>query len=50
MINVLEYIHGKCIVYRDVKPDNFLVGLGNDSSKLFLIDYRLSNKYKNPRT
>jgi serine/threonine protein kinase len=49
MINTLEYIHSKCIVYRDVKPDNFMLGLDIDSSKLFLVDYRLSNKYKNPR-
>ena len=50
MINIIEYIHSKCIVYRDIKPNNFLLGLGSESSKIFLIDYRLVNKYKNPRT
>jgi len=50
MINIIEYIHSKCIVYRDLKPDNFLLGLGTDTNKVYLIDYRLVNKYKNPRT
>ena len=44
MINIIEYIHSKCIVYRDLKPDNFLLGLGTDTNKVYLIDYRLVNK------
>ncbi|XP_055844626.1 casein kinase I [Episyrphus balteatus] len=50
MIGRLEFIHLKCFIHRDIKPDNFLMGIGRHCNKLFLIDFGLAKKYRDPRT
>lgn len=50
MIGRLEFIHMKCFIHRDIKPDNFLMGIGRHCNKLFLIDFGLAKKYKDPRS
>eukprot|EP00029_Vermamoeba_vermiformis_P007085 TRINITY_DN2960_c0_g1_i1.p1 TRINITY_DN2960_c0_g1~~TRINITY_DN2960_c0_g1_i1.p1 ORF type:complete len:466 (-),score=129.44 TRINITY_DN2960_c0_g1_i1:585-1982(-) len=46
MINRLEFVHKKRIVHRDVKPGNFVMGLGRNEGKVFIIDFGLSNYYQ----
>ncbi|ODM94610.1 Casein kinase I isoform alpha [Orchesella cincta] len=43
MILRLEYIHSKNFIHRDIKPDNFLMGV-------YVIDFGLSKKYRDSRT
>lgn len=50
MISLMEYIHNKNYIFRDVKPDNFMMGVNKQSNKLFLIDYGLMKNYRDPRT
>lgn len=45
MIERIEYIHNKTFIHRDIKPDNFVVGYGKKSSKIYMIDFGLAKKY-----
>ncbi|CEG38623.1 ck1 ck1 ck1-d protein kinase [Plasmopara halstedii] len=46
----LEYCHAKNFIHRDVKPDNFLIGLGKRAQIVHIIDFGLAKKYRDPRT
>jgi len=50
MITRLQYIHEKHILHRDIKPDNFIMGLDKNSWKVYIIDFGLSHKYRSSRT
>ena len=41
----LEFIHSKGIVYRDVKPNNFVMGTGNKENTIFVVDYGLAKMF-----
>jgi len=45
MISLIEFIHGKKYLHRDVKPDNFMMGLSASADKVYLIDLGLAKKY-----
>ena len=50
MILRLEYVHSKNLIHRDIKPDNFTVGLNKEANVVFLIDYGLCKPYRNMMT
>ena len=66
MISRIEYVHTCHLVHRDIKPgcyspclqvrihhalsDNFLMGVKATGNTVYIIDFGLSKKYRDPRT
>lgn len=49
-ISRLQYIHEKGIIHKDVKPDNFVVGLNEKANTIYIIDFGLSKRYIDLKT
>lgn len=50
LIERVEYIHSKSFMHRDMKPDNFLMGLGQKANQVYVIDFGLAKKFQDPVT
>lgn len=50
MLLRLEYIHNKFYIHRDVKPDNFGIGLGKGANVIYVFDFGLSKRYRHSIT
>eukprot|EP00271_Cylindrocystis_brebissonii_P018500 TRINITY_DN526_c0_g1_i1.p1 TRINITY_DN526_c0_g1~~TRINITY_DN526_c0_g1_i1.p1 ORF type:complete len:424 (-),score=54.77 TRINITY_DN526_c0_g1_i1:2361-3632(-) len=50
LINRVEYVHSKSFLHRDIKPDNFLMGLARRANQVYVIDFGLAKKYRDPTT
>ena len=49
ILDRIEWVHTNNIVYRDIKPENFLFGK-NDNNILYLIDFGLCRKFRSEKT
>jgi len=50
ILNRIENLHKYHYIHRDIKPENFAIGTGNKSNIIYLIDFGLSKRYKNPKS
>ena len=46
LIDRICTLHTKGYLHRDLKPENILIGLEENASTLYLIDYGLAKKWK----
>ena len=49
-ITRVQTIHEKNLIYRDIKPDNFVMGIGKRGNQVNIIDFGLAKKYRDPKT
>ncbi|KAF8721714.1 hypothetical protein HU200_022887 [Digitaria exilis] len=50
MITRIEFMHSKGYLHRDIKPDNFLMGLGRKANQVYVIDFGLAKRYRDSTT
>jgi serine/threonine protein kinase len=47
-IESLKHFHRSYFIHRDIKAENFMIGCGDRTNVIYLIDYGLAKNYKNP--
>lgn len=50
MLLRVQFLHEHGYVHRDIKPDNFLIGLDQMANVIYLIDFGLCKQYRNQIT
>lgn len=50
MLACMEFVHKKHFVHRDIKPDNFMVGVNSHQNQVYVIDFGLSKRFEDPNT
>lgn len=46
----LQYIHSCNYVHRDLKPSNIVMGVGKNANLVYIIDFGLSKRFRDPKT
>ena len=50
IIKIIQHMHEMNFIHRDIKPDNFVVGLNEKSKIIHVIDLGLAKKFIKTKT
>ncbi|KAF8326267.1 kinase-like domain-containing protein [Amanita rubescens] len=50
MIRRIEYVHSQDFLHRDIKPDNFVMGIGKRGNVVNIIDFGLAKRFCDPQS
>ena len=50
LLERVQHMHERNYIHRDIKPDNIMMGLGQESNTVHLIDFGLTRLVINPKT
>lgn len=50
MLERIDTLHSRHLIHRDIKPANFVVGVVDNISTVFCVDFGLSKRYRHPKT
>ena len=45
ILDRIQFMHQKNILHRDIKPDNFMMGVGKNTHLVYIVDFGLSKKF-----
>ena len=48
MIERIQFLHENNLIYRDIKPDNFLIGSSSNDNTIYMVDYGMVKQYRDP--
>jgi serine/threonine protein kinase len=49
-ISRIEYVHSCHLVHSDIKPANLLIGVGKHDNQIYMIDFGVARRYRDPKT
>ncbi|KAJ2500243.1 Palmitoylated plasma membrane-bound casein kinase, partial [Coemansia sp. RSA 2049] len=52
MLRRIQTVHEHNLIYRDIKPDNFLMGYPSSKTEnmVYLVDFGMAKQYRDPKT
>jgi serine/threonine protein kinase len=50
MISRIEFLHNNHFIHRDMKPDNFLIGINKKQHMVYMIDFGLAKRFRDPKS
>lgn len=50
MVQRIEFLHNNHFIHRDMKPDNFLMGINKKAHMIYMIDFGLAKRFRDPKS
>jgi serine/threonine protein kinase len=50
MLERIETLHSRHLIHRDIKTNNFVIGVGQKASVVYCVDFGMSKRFRDPKT